>query len=195
MDDRRFWTDHLTRFNDIRAVTFGSKSVSENEAMFRVAAEQFRSYVNEDLPTASDRGSVLEIGYGLGHFTRVQKELGFRECLGLDFAAPPGPPLGRGYSYRQQDVGSPFDLRCRYDLVTAIDVLFHITDDARFAVALDNIRRHAGRFVYVTGRMEDRRFPHAPQVVCRSLDRFRSLGTLVRHAAWRNNSIACFKVA
>lgn len=195
MDDRRFWQDHLKRFPDIRAVTFGSKTVAENEAIFRRAAAQFRSYVDEDLPSAGSRGSALEIGYGLGHFTRVKKDLGFRECTAVDFAAPPGPLLGPRYTYLRRDAGERWDLGRRFDLVTAIDVLFHITDDARFETALDNIRlhAHAGGVVYVTGRMEDRTFPDAPQVVCRSLERFRRLGTLIRLEPWRNNAIACFR--
>lgn len=191
-EDERFWSDRFTKWKDIRAVTFANKTVAANHATYVAAAVQLRKYTTTDLP--GKRSSVLEIGYGLGHYTRVCKDVGFETYVGIDFAAPPGPDLGPQYRYLRHDIGLRLDLGRKFELVTAIDVLFHITDEARFEAALDNLQKHASKFIYVTGLMRDKRFKNAPQVVCRDLSRFKRLGRLVRLKPWRDNSIACFAI-
>lgn len=191
-EDERFWTNRFAKLKDIRAVTYANKTIAANHAAYVDAATQLRNYIMADLP--AKRSSVLEIGYGLGHYTQVCKDVGFESYVGIDFAAPPGPDLGTQYRYLKYDIGEPLDLGRKFELVTAIDVLFHITDEERFEVALDNLHNHASKFIYVTGRMRDQRFKNSPQVVCRDLSRFKRLGRLVRLKSWRDNSIACFAV-
>ena len=190
--DHKFWKSRFAAEGlGIRTVGRHDRSVEQNKSDYAIAAECFKTYVKTDI-VESDRKSALELGYGLGHYAKLCHSLGFVNYVGLDFAAPPGPPLGANYVYRQGDVGEHFDLGRTFDLVMAIDVLFHITDDLRFEVALENIRRHASGVIYVTGIPEDRRI--AAHVVHRELDRFRSLGTLIGVSHWRDTSIMRFRV-
>lgn len=192
MNDRGYWKDRYKTVRDVRVVGHRSWSVADNERHYAALQKQFRVALDKDLPRVH-RESVLELGYGLGHYARVCRDGGFRSYFGVDFAAPPGPDLAPvRFEYRQQDVGVAFDLGRRFDLVTAIDVLYHVTDEARFEVALDNIVRHASRFVYVTGLFRDVR--PAPHVVHRPLARFSKLGVVIEVKPWRDTMLARFKV-
>lgn len=190
--DHEFWQARFAaEGSGIRKVGRRDRSVAQNEHDYAIAAEDFKNYVKTDL-AESDRKSVLELGYGLGHYAKLCHALGFVDYTGLDFAAPPGPPLGPRYVYRNGDVGEPFDLGRTFDLVMVIDVLFHVTDDLRFEVALENIRRHASGVIYVTGIPNDHRI--AAHVVHRDLGRFRSLGRLIAVTPWRDTAIMRFQV-
>lgn len=190
--DEKFWTNRYGKVKDIRVVGFLQKTPAQNEKEYAEAAKLFRSYVNADLPPAQ-RGSVLEIGYGLGHYSRLCKELGFRSYTGIDFAAPPGPDLGPTYTYQKGDAGVPFDLKRKFDLVMAIDVLFHITDEARFEQALQNLKRHAAKVIYVTGRVKAQRI--AAHVLHRDGKRFAKLGKLIAVSRWRDTAMSRYRVA
>jgi hypothetical protein len=189
--DERFWKERHARLKDIRAVGLATRSVADNERDYVRQRAELQRYLDADLPRMR-RDSALELGYGQGHWSRFCKDAGFARYVGLDFAAPRGPDLGSNYAYQRADVGARFDLKRRFDLVLAIDVLFHVTDEARFEIALDNIRRHAGGIIYVTGRMRDEKL--AAHVIHRSLDRFRSLGRLISIHPWRDTAIARFSV-
>lgn len=189
MSDQKFWQNRFSRGADIRTVGRCDQSVDQNETDYATAADRFRRFVETDL--GNKRGSVLDLGYGFGHYAKLCHELGFQEYVGVDFAAPHGPPLGSRYIYQQGDIGTSFDLGRSFDLVIAIDVLFHITDDLRFETALDNIHRHASGVVYVTGIPENKRI--AAHVIHRDIDRFHRLGSLIAISDWRDTSIMRFK--
>lgn len=188
MSDQKYWLKRFAGNVDIRTVGCRDRSAGQNEKDYATAADLFKRCVASDLPK---RSSILDLGYGLGHYAKLCHALGFTDYVGIDFAAPPGPPLGSSYVYRQGDVGQRFDLGRKFDLVIAIDVLFHITDDARFETALDNIRRHASGVMYVTGIPHDRRI--AAHVVHRDVDRFQTLGELIAIEPWRDTSIMRFR--
>lgn len=189
MSDQKFWQKRFSGGVDIRTVGRCDQSVMQNEKDYATAAEHFKHLVATDL--IGRRGGVLDLGYGLGHYAKLCHEIGFSDYAGIDFVAPPGPPLGSGYSYRQGDIGQRFDLGRSFDLVLAIDVLFHITDEPRFEAALDNISRHCSGVAYVTGITHDRRI--APHVIHRSLDRFRRLGKLIEVSPWRDTAVMRFR--
>lgn len=188
VSDQKYWHKRFAGNVDICTVGCRDRSAAQNEKEYKAAAELFKSCVASDLPK---RSSVLDLGYGLGHYAKLCHVLGFTDYVGIDFAAPPGPPLGPSYVYRQGDIGQRFDLGRKFDLVLAIDVLFHVTDSTRFETALDNIRRHASGVMYVTGIPKDRRI--AAHVVHRDVDRFQRLGDLIAIAPWRDTSIMRFR--
>jgi 2-polyprenyl-3-methyl-5-hydroxy-6-metoxy-1,4-benzoquinol methylase len=192
-DDREYWTRrHREGGKDVRVVGHSSWSPAENERWYARLATELRGLIVADC-AAAERTSVLEIGYGLGHYARVCKELGFREYIGVDIATSAGPDLApMRYDYQRRDVGARFALDRRFELVTAIDVLFHVTDEARFEIALSNIVRHAARHIYVTGLFHDA--APAAHVVHRRAERFAKLGELVDVRPWRDTFLARYRV-
>lgn len=192
MDDKNFWRDKYRTTTGLRTVGFANKSEQENAREYALGATRFIEYLNSDLPRPQRR-TAMELGYGRGFYTKLLKTSGFTRYIGLDIAAPHGPPLGPGFEYRMGDAGVPLDLKEQFDLVMAIDVLFHITDEPRFENALSNLQRHVrpGGVIYVTGRTTDQKL--AAHVVHRDLTRFKRLGKLIAVSPWRDTAFLRFR--
>lgn len=193
-NDKAFWDAQYKATSGLRTVGFPSKSEAQNAAEYAIGAERFIEYLNADIP-ADRRASALEIGYGRGFYTKLLAQHGVKNYVGFDIAAPSGPALGTGFSYRQGDAGTAFDLGKKFDIAMAIDILFHITDEARFEAALDNLRRHVkpGGVIFVTGRTKHENL--AEHVVHRDLARYQKrLGTLIAVSPWRDTAFLRFRV-
>jgi SAM-dependent methyltransferase len=89
---------------------------------------------------------LLEIGVGTGAYLDFWMRLGVRAITGLDisdtalrFASARYPAA----AFLRRDVTAPnlrADLAGDFDLVAALDVLYHVVDDARLETALGNVR-------------------------------------------------------
>ena len=194
MNDKAFWAEKYRTTKGLRTVGFPHKSEAENAAEYAIGAKRFVEYLDADAPR-DRRAAALEVGYGRGFYTQLLAKHGVKDYVGFDIAAPSGPPLGAGFSYRQGDAGVAFDLKRKFDIVMAIDILFHITDEKRFETALDNLRRHAkpGGVIFVTGRTAHERL--AAHVIHRDLARYRQrLGVLIAVSPWRDTAFLRFRV-
>lgn len=191
--EQGFWDRHHAKYeNSILAVGRGNTSIQVNEREYAVAREQFIETLRADFPDPS-QVSVLDCGFGHGHYARACKEVGVQRYVGLDFASKKRPELGDSYMFRQQDLGTPFDLGETFDLVICLDVIFHIVNDAKFEVALQNLRKHATDKVYITSLFRAAVYP--PYVKHRPLTEYGALGA--RHLSmnpWRDNAISRFEV-
>jgi SAM-dependent methyltransferase len=192
--EKSFWTKHHSRYGtSILAVGRGNATPATNEAEYRKARELFVQLVTDDFP--GDRGdlSVLDCGFGHGHYAKACHELGFGRYVGLDFASKVHPKIGPSYVFENRDLGAPFDLKSKFDLVICIDVIFHLVDDAKFKVAIANIAKHAKNKIYITSLF--RTVEIAPYVKHRPLAEYAGLrarhGTMMR---WRDNNIVRFQV-
>jgi SAM-dependent methyltransferase len=97
-----------------------------------------------------DAPSVLDIGVGAGHWVDFYRaSLGAADVLGVEISAPVVEALQARYAdtaeitVLEADItaeGAAFD-RC-FDVVNAVDVLFHIVDEERWLRALATIARH-----------------------------------------------------
>ncbi len=182
MSQRDFWLRRHAQEPGIFAV--GTKEFSEkrNHEYYRQLTALFRDLVREDFDDVS-KISVLDLGYGQGHYARVCHDLGVGRYVGLDFASPTVPFDAPGFRFERMDISEPFDFGA-FDLVTLIDVAFHVVDDAAFANLLDNVRRSAQRCVYVTGLFRDANI--AAHVRHRTLSAFATLGQPIDIWPWRD---------
>jgi hypothetical protein len=191
--EQNFWAKHHAKYeNSILAVGRGNASISTNEREYAIAGQQFMKMVRNDFPDPT-KISVLDCGFGHGHYARACYQSGVERYVGLDFASQARPKLGSNYTFRQQDLGQSFDLEQKFDLVICLDVIFHIVNDEKFKVALENIRRHASDKIYITSLFREAVFP--PYVKHRPLNAYASLGaTHLSRDAWRDNSISRFQI-
>ena len=88
--------------------------------------------------------SVFEAAFGEGFYLRFWRAKGVRKLAGIDIskrAVARAKSLYPTYTFRCGDLSRPseFEGLGVYDVVTAIDVLYHITDDRRWATALSNL--------------------------------------------------------
>ena len=138
---QEFWEQRLSEQFDLRGTGETSMSVAYNRACYQLR----REVLDRALAGAGvdPRGrSVLDVGCGTGFWTAYYLGRGAR-YTGLDIAATSIERLRGQYPqsrFVQSDV-SEADIPERYDIVNVFDVLYHITDDARFDAAL---RRLAG---------------------------------------------------
>jgi len=89
--------------------------------------------------------SVLEVGAGTGVYVELWKSLGIRHLVGIDISTAATQALQARfpeYAFHKRDLAQPTlcDLVGReFDLVTAVDILYHVVDDAGFPIALANL--------------------------------------------------------
>ncbi len=102
---------------------------------------------------------VLDIGTGVGFYVDRWRELGAARITGVDITKVATEAMRRKYpdqEFYQLDIsGDPDPLAGHtFDGISAIAVLFHIVDDARYAQALRNIfglLRRGGLFIFSEG--------------------------------------------
>lgn len=138
-EPRAFWERRLSEQFDLRGTGETGLSLAYNRACYRLR----RRILDRALDEAGmdPRGRrVLDVGCGVGFFTDYYLERG-AEVTGLDIAPTSIERL------RQRHPGSRFVLadvsespvEGRFDVVNAFDVLYHVTDDARWERAVDHL--------------------------------------------------------
>ncbi|MGK7344475.1 MAG: class I SAM-dependent methyltransferase [Candidatus Nitrospinota bacterium M3_3B_026] len=192
-----YWkTRHSRDELGIRKVGNICKSRDENVTEYRRAQGQMANYLEDDVGDIS-KASILDLGFGMGHYAGLARRLGAAFYHGLDFASKDIDALTGKYSglkFENRDICEPgLDLGRKYDVILLIDVAYHIVDERKFRSLIDNVRRHvrARSVIYVTGRFKNGT-PTAAHVSHRELSRFEgltSLGTVKGPERWRDNSI------
>lgn len=118
---------------------------------------------------------VLDLGCGSGFWTDVFLGKGVAGYHGVDVAETAIASLQARHAevpFECRDLGEAFDLEKRFDLVNVFDVLYHITDDAKFETALGNVARHLKPegWALLVDYFDDRQTDTAAHVKHRSLD-------------------------
>ena len=136
---REFWEDRLNRQFDLRGTGEIGASTAYNDACYAMRREVLTRALAE--AAFDPRGRrVLDVGCGTGFFTRYYLERG-AALTGLDITQISVERLRARHPEARFLLADVSDqpLGERYDLVNAFDVLYHITDDARWARALGHL--------------------------------------------------------
>ena len=143
-EPRRYWTDLLGESPTLRSVAYPELPESLNRALYRaMIAAVLRALERAQLSKPIAGSSVCDIGCGSGVWVDFWHGLGASDVAGVDIAAAPIARLRTAYpqsTFVQADISEerpPFARK--FDLVSAMSVLLHVKDDARFARAIANI--------------------------------------------------------
>lgn len=140
--------DHWSRLHargDLSSVGQSGLPADLNTWLYRALERRVRWFVRRH-HALDGVGSAFDVGAGTGYWVRVWHELGVPRVDGCDLVPAAVGRLeaefaGRGDRFVAADVGAadsglPEE---SYDLVSVMNVLLHLTDDAAFERALGNL--------------------------------------------------------
>jgi 2-polyprenyl-3-methyl-5-hydroxy-6-metoxy-1,4-benzoquinol methylase len=172
-----FWDERLRQQFDLRGTGETGLSLAYNDACYRLRREVLdKALAAAGISLAGK--SVLDVGCGTGFFTRFYLERGAR-VTGLDIARTSVERLAAAFPqarFMLSDV-SEVALSERYDVVNAFDVLYHITDEARWETALRHLAEAVapGGVLLVTDVFLARPRSQAEHNRMRTLERYRAI--------------------
>jgi 2-polyprenyl-3-methyl-5-hydroxy-6-metoxy-1,4-benzoquinol methylase len=141
-----YWEERLRRNWSLGGVGYLGYGAPYNKWLYAVRKRVVRRCISE-LPVNMSSANVLDIGSGTGFWLEVWRDLGARSITGTDITATAVDRLRVAYPeievFRMDVAGEQqrWPIQGKFDLVSAFDVLFHITDDQRFHRAVLNIAR------------------------------------------------------
>jgi SAM-dependent methyltransferase len=165
-----YWSERLSDGFDLRTTGQFEYSQAYNDWLYRAKRYALRACLRGVAPGAS----ALDVGSGVGWVVQQLKDRGLR-VEGCDIAPIAVDELGRRFpdsSFFALALGSEPIPRpdSTYDVVTALDVTYHITEDVLWTAAVSEIARvlkPGGRLVISDGLGDADRVP-APHVHFRS---------------------------
>jgi 2-polyprenyl-3-methyl-5-hydroxy-6-metoxy-1,4-benzoquinol methylase len=139
-----FWEQRLSQNPSLVGVGHIGFSLAYNQWMYRLRRAVFLRHVRS-LGVDFRKAEVLDVGSGVGFWIRVWRSLGVQSLTGSDitaFATQKIAVENPGIRAVQLDIASPAvqeTLGGKYDLVSAIDMLYHIVSDADYEAAFANL--------------------------------------------------------
>lgn len=142
-DPEKYWAD---RYKEIDITKSGHVDLPEiyNAWLYRRKKERLVQGLRK--AGFDPKGaSVLEIATGTGVYVEMWKKLGIARLAGIDISQNATDALTRRfpeYSFIKRDLSEPGLATVTgtgFDLVTAVDMLYHIVNDKDFPVALGNL--------------------------------------------------------
>jgi len=139
-----YWEKRLTEKWGLQGVGYLNFGLPYNQWLYRMRRQVFRRQIAE-LNLNLCNAKVLDIGSGTGFWLEQWKSLGVRSLNGIDIAPVAVERLRKAFAevdIAQLDIAGEFDVphwNGRFDMVSAFDVLFHITNDDRFRRAIGNV--------------------------------------------------------
>jgi SAM-dependent methyltransferase len=166
-----FWEERFSRELSLAAASWWSLGLAFNSWMYRLRRDVFlRAVKTFAVPGPETR--VIEIGPGPGFYVALWEKYGVRSLTALDFSPTALESLRARfprYDFRRSDIAAelPADLVGVGDVVTAVDVLFHILDDAKYRSAWKNLAsalKPGGILVVTENYLHGEEQRHATQV-------------------------------
>ncbi len=159
---QEYWEERLSANLGLTTVGHAGLGYAYNAWLYRA---RYRA-LHRALAAAQIRArgaAVAEIGVGSGAYIPFWQSEGINHLTGLDITQVSVGALAArypGYIFAQCDIGValPETARRDHEIITAFDVLFHIVDDAHFAVAIANMARLArpGGYLLISDSLADR---------------------------------------
>jgi 2-polyprenyl-3-methyl-5-hydroxy-6-metoxy-1,4-benzoquinol methylase len=185
VDATRYWEDRHASEESLDTVGWAGLGRAFNGRMYDVRRHVFRRVVQARVPIATDI-KVLDIGSGTGFYLDIWSDLGVCRIEGSDLSQRAVERLRAAYPdtpIHQLDLGADNPPALGgYDVVSAMDVLFHIVDDHAYARAVASLARLVvpGGHVVISENLLADRVERAPSQVSRSeaeiLELLRSVG-------------------
>ena len=186
-DPKQYWEERLKKHCDLEGVGCIGRSATLNQFLYRAKTRAMnRALSRLPLALASSNLRMLDIGAGTGFWIDYFLTKGVNSITGIDIAPSAVSSLKAKYSkltdktleFRCTDIASSdLSLKPDIDLVTAIDVLYHIIADEKFYRAIKNVAQvlKPGGYLFLTDILSSQRDDISPQqhVHWRDLDQYK----------------------
>jgi SAM-dependent methyltransferase len=179
LDARAYWENRLSEKWGLHGVGHLSYGRPYNEWLYRVRQRVFLRHVH-GLQMELRTAAVLDIGSGTGFWLNMWKSVGVRNLIGSDLTSVAVKNLRKenpDMEIRELDITDPeavAGIEGAFDLVSAFDVLFHITEKERFIAALTNVTRllRTGGYFLFSDCLVHKKSRHAVHEVDRTIGDF-----------------------
>lgn len=143
-DSEGYWSHRLGKYGfDLRGVGRYGLSHKENLRNYAKSKEIFLSLCrNERINFKSTK--MLDIGCGTGFYAQIFLENGGKKYVGIDITDTLFGKLREmfpSFEFLKRDVTTE-GFQGMFDLIIMIDVTQHITDNAKFSVAMQTVKEH-----------------------------------------------------
>ena len=152
-----YWEDRLHKIKGLEGVGFKKLGSSFNKWAYKVRKHVFCKQMF-NLNINFKESNVLDIGSGTGFYIQTWNEFNVNKITGIDIAPTVVKNLKKTFPkdhFFLSDIGDvDFNKNQqyeKYDLISSMDVLFHIVDDKRFEQSIQNISsilKSGGHFIY-----------------------------------------------
>lgn len=172
-----YWEKRLARWPGLEGVGYTGLGLPYNQWQYRLRKRIFlRNMLS--MGVHFRQSAVLDVGSGTGFWLEAWRSLGVRRLTGSDITSVATNNLRTRFpdvrivklDISAPDIADPGDTQ--YDIVSAFDMLYHITSDRGFASALENVDRLLkpnGFFVF-TENMVHKEVPRYPNQVNRTIE-------------------------
>ena len=141
---KEYWEKRLSEKWNLHGVGHICYGQPFNEWAYRARKRVFMRQVCA-LPLNFPEARVLDVGSGTGFWLQVWRTLGVRSLTALDLTEVAVVKLREkfpGVRMVQQDISDPdvpLQFHEKYDVISAIDVLYHIISDREYEQAMGNV--------------------------------------------------------
>ena len=141
-DAKDYWESRLVQDFDLHGVGQRGWGIHFNRWAYRVRRRVFLRMLRS--PGIEFRSAdTLDVGAGTGFYIDRWRELGVRSVTGIDLTDVAVGRLRKKYpesAFYKVDIGDAIgELRGhRFDVISCMDVLFHIVDDTSYQKAVQN---------------------------------------------------------
>ncbi len=137
-----YWEQRLSGRLDIASVGQQGLGHVYNDWLYRARLRAMRRALKK-LRIGILGKSLMDVGIGSGAWIRFWEECGVSRIVGMDITSASVGALRNKYpqfEFLEGDISVELPvIQERFDIVTVLDVLFHITDNAAFSHAIRNI--------------------------------------------------------
>lgn len=139
-----FWMNRHKKYGfDLRGVGSCIKSQEENQRILNEGSRLMLEVCNREGIELREV-SLLDVGCGTGHYAKTFRTAGGKNYTGIDIVDTLFDDLRERFpefKFLQIDV-STTQIPGNYNLIIAMDVLQHITNETKFRFATENIKSH-----------------------------------------------------
>lgn len=145
-DAAAYWNRRLTDDPSLTGVGTRPFGATYQRYLYKLKEHAIKRVLRQHRINLSG-ADVLNVGCGIGYFEPFFAQMNAKRIVGIDVARSSIERLRETqpqFEYATVDISRPLATPLseqRFDCVTAIDVLYHIIDDHRFALAMENVCR------------------------------------------------------